>query len=64
MSLLLTRRVGERVIIGNDIEVTVMSVNGGQVRLGIMAPREMRVDREEVRARIVAENRQKTALCA
>ena len=64
MSLLLTRRVGERVIIGNDIEVTVMAVNGGQVRLGIMAPRAMRVDREEVRARIVAESRQKDVACA
>jgi carbon storage regulator len=59
MSLLLTRRVGERVIIGNDIEVTVMAVNGGQVRLGIEAPRAMRVDREEVRAKINEENRQK-----
>jgi carbon storage regulator len=59
MSLILTRRVGERIIIGNDIEVTVMSVNGGQIRLGVTAPRTMRVDREEIHIRRQAENRQK-----
>jgi carbon storage regulator len=59
MSLLLTRRVGERILIGNDIEVTVTAVNGGQVRIGVKAPRTMRVDRPEIRAKVEAENRQK-----
>lgn len=57
MSLQLTRRVGETIMIGDNVTVKVMAVNGGQVRIAIVAPRTMRVDREEVRARIDAENR-------
>lgn len=49
--LILTRRVGETLMIGNDVQVTVMAVNGQQVRIGITAPKEMRVDRNEIRAR-------------
>jgi carbon storage regulator len=49
--LILTRRAGEALRIGDDIEVTVMAVNGTQVRIGIKAPREIAVDREEVAAR-------------
>lgn len=53
--LILTRRVGEAVIIGDDVTVRVIEVRGMQVRIGIDAPREVRVDREEVRERINAE---------
>ena len=49
--LILTRRVGETIKIGEDIEVTVIGVNGAQVRLGIKAPKETRVDREEIALR-------------
>jgi carbon storage regulator len=46
--LILTRRAGEALRIGDDIEVTVMAVNGSQVRIGINAPRDVAVDREEI----------------
>ena len=46
--LVLTRRVNERIVIGDNIVVTVLEVHGEQVRLGIDAPREIKVSREEV----------------
>ena len=46
--LILTRREGEVIRIGPDIEVVVLGVKGPQVRLGIQAPREIVVDREEI----------------
>jgi carbon storage regulator len=49
--LILTRRAGEALRIGDDIEVTVMAVNGSQVRIGISAPRDVAVDREEIAER-------------
>jgi carbon storage regulator len=49
--LILTRRAGEALRIGHDIEVTVMAVNGAQVRIGIKAPRDVAVDREEIAER-------------
>lgn len=49
--LILTRNVGELLRIGDDITVTVLGVRGQQVRLGIQAPREVTVDREEIRER-------------
>jgi len=49
--LILTRRAGEALRIGDDIEVTVMAVNGTQVRIGIKAPRDVAVDREEIAER-------------
>ena len=45
--LILTRRMGETVMIGTDVTVTVMGVNGNQVRLGINAPRDVAVHRED-----------------
>lgn len=56
--LILTRRLNETVMIGNDTTVTVLGVKGGQVRLGINAPKDVGVHREEVYERIKAEQRQ------
>ena len=53
--LILTRRQGETIRIGADIEVTVLGVKDFQVRLGVKAPARTRVDREEVAERIAAE---------
>lgn len=53
--LILTRRIEESLIIGDDIKVTVLSIHGNQVRLGIQAPREVAVHREEIHRRIRAE---------
>lgn len=55
--LILTRRAGEVLKIGGDVEVTVMEVNGNQVRIGIKAPRHISVDRSEIRDRKDAERR-------
>jgi carbon storage regulator len=55
--LILTRRIGETVIIGNDVDVTVLGVKGNQVRLGVKAPREVTVHREEIFERISREQR-------
>ena len=46
--LILSRRVGERVVIGEDISITVLRVKGNQVRLGVEAPKNIAVQREEV----------------
>jgi len=53
--LVLTRRPGERVKIGDDITVTVLAIKGAQLRLGFSAPRNISVHREEVYQRIQAE---------
>ena len=53
--LILTRRVGETVVIGDDVTVTVLGVKGNQVRLGVNAPREVAVHREEIFERIKRE---------
>lgn len=55
--LILTRRLGETIRIGPDIIVTVLGVNGQQVRLGIEAPKDVPVHREEVFARIQHERK-------
>ena len=54
--LILTRRVGETVMIGNDVTVTVLGVKGNQVRVGVNAPRDVAVHREEIFERIKREN--------
>ena len=54
--LILTRRVGETIIIDDDIEVTVLAVKGNQVRLGIKAPDHIAVHREEIYQRLMGEN--------
>jgi carbon storage regulator len=53
--LILTRRVGETVVIGDEVTVTVLGVKGNQVRLGVNAPRHVAVHREEIYERIKRE---------
>ena len=57
--LILTRRVNESFKVGDDITVTVMGINGSQVRLGIDAPKDVAVHREEIYERVQAEKRLK-----
>jgi carbon storage regulator len=56
-NLVLTRRPGASILIGDDITIRVVRVVGQQVHLSISAPKELRVDRNEVRERILAEQR-------
>ena len=53
--LILTRRVGETLMVGDDVKITILDNKGGQVRIGISAPREIEVHREEIYRKIQAE---------
>ena len=55
--LILTRRVGESLMIGDDVVVTVLGLNGNQVRIGIAAPRDVDVHREEIYEKVQEEKR-------
>lgn len=56
--LILTRRVGETLMIGDDVTVTVLGVKGNQVRIGVNAPKDVSVHREEIYERIKKEQQQ------
>jgi carbon storage regulator len=58
--LILTRRVGETVMIGNEVTVTVLGVKGNQVRIGVNAPKDVAVHREEIYERIKREESQES----
>ena len=55
--LILTRRVGEKLMIGDDISVTILGVKGNQVRIGVHAPSDVSIHREEIYDRIQEEER-------
>ena len=55
--LILTRRISESIIVGDDVKITVLGVKGNQVRLGIDAPKNLPVHREEIYERIQREKR-------
>ena len=58
--LVLTRKIGEGIVIGDSIKVTLIEAKGGSVRIGIDAPRDTKIYREEVFNKIVEENRDAT----
>ena len=57
--LILTRRVGETLMVGDEVTVSVLSAKGNQVRIGVNAPKEVSVHREEIYERIKAEEQEK-----
>ncbi|AWW34765.1 carbon storage regulator [Mannheimia varigena] len=52
--LILTRKIGEVLLVGDDVEITVLSIRGNQVKLGVNAPKEISVHRQEIYERIKA----------
>lgn len=57
--LVLTRKLGETIIIGDNVSVTVLGINGGQIKLGVTAPKSISVHREEIYDRIQKEGNKK-----
>lgn len=55
--LILTRKVGEGILIGDEIHIMILEIKGGQVRVGIDAPSETQIYRDEIYAELVAENK-------
>jgi len=55
--LVLSRRAGESIVIGNDVVITILEVRGGQIRVGVDAPRSLAVHRAEIYEQVMAENR-------
>ena len=55
--LVLSRRAGESIVIGNDVVITILEVRGGQIRIGVDAPRNLAVHRAEIYEQVQAENR-------
>lgn len=53
--LVLTRQVGKRIIIGDDIIITIVAINGRQIRVGIDAPKDVTVHREEIYGKVLLE---------
>jgi carbon storage regulator len=62
--LILTRRVGETIVIGDDVIITVLGIKGNQVRIGINAPKDVSVHREEIYQRIQQEKNTTTTTTA
>ncbi len=58
--LILTRRVGESLMVGDDITITVLGVKGNQVRIGVNAPKDVAVHREEIYNRIQDDEKKKS----
>lgn len=56
--LVLTRKLGEGIVIGDDITITIVEMKGGNVRIGIEAPRDKKIYRQEIFNRVVEENRE------
>lgn len=58
--LILTRKIGETLMVGDEVQVTVLGVKGNQVRIGVNAPKEIAVHREEIHQRIQREKEAKS----
>jgi len=58
--LILTRRIGETLMVGDEVTVTVLGINGNQVRIGVDAPKHISVHRQEIYQKIQAEKRQRS----